>query len=253
MESAPSLPGGEGRRFNVSCWRRPRPRRGPGTSCRVTRSEAPTRSRYGVMPPRNIGQPAPRIMQRSMSSGPATTPSSSMRPISSARASCVRRSTSSAVEGESPKDISARVSAGMTGLPACHRGRIPDGFHPVVDQLLQVLRDREPVAEGGVQGFLDVLGDRQSHHGTEGERRHRQAHRAQRVVRHVGRGALVEGGGDFAHQAQQEPVHHERRGVLDQHGGLLEALGELERGGQHGVVGLRAHGRSPAAASRPPG
>ena len=78
----------------------------------VTRSEAPTRSRYGVMPPRNIGQPAPRIMQRSMSSGPATTPSSSIRPISSARASCVRRST--------PRRW--RVNRRRTSAPGFRRG-----------------------------------------------------------------------------------------------------------------------------------
>ena len=43
-----------------------------------TFTEPPERSRYGVMPPRWNGQPAPRIMHRSMSWASATTPSSSM-------------------------------------------------------------------------------------------------------------------------------------------------------------------------------
>ena len=43
------------------------------------------RSRYGVSPPRWKPQPAPRIMQRSICCGVATTPSSSMCPTSTVR------------------------------------------------------------------------------------------------------------------------------------------------------------------------
>ena len=46
-----------------------------GSAGRSTRSEIPSRSRYGVIPPLWNGQPAPRIRHRSMSIGAATTPS----------------------------------------------------------------------------------------------------------------------------------------------------------------------------------
>ena len=64
-----------------------------------TRSEMPSRSRYGVIPPSANGQPPPRIRQRSMSIGAATTPSASSSPASSARASSARVRTCSAVSG----------------------------------------------------------------------------------------------------------------------------------------------------------
>jgi len=53
-----------------------------------------------------------------MSWGAATTPSSSISPISSAKASWVRRSTSSAVDGVLPKDIRAAVAAGISCVPS---------------------------------------------------------------------------------------------------------------------------------------
>ena len=66
------------------------------------------------MPPRNIGQPAPRIMQRSMSSGPATTPSASMQAdfLGQGVLGPAQDSLGGA-RATSPKDISASVDSGM--------------------------------------------------------------------------------------------------------------------------------------------
>ena len=65
---------------------------------RRARSRRPGRG-TGVTPPIWNGQPAPRIRQRSMSSAAATTSSSSIRWISSARPSSMRVRSCSAVSG----------------------------------------------------------------------------------------------------------------------------------------------------------
>jgi hypothetical protein len=53
-----------------------------------------------------------------MSIGAATTPSRSISPISSASASSTRARSCSAVLGESPTVISARVSSDTYGFPS---------------------------------------------------------------------------------------------------------------------------------------
>ena len=59
--------------------------------------------------------------------------------------------------------------------------------------------------------------------------------------------------GDLAEEPGEQPVDHERRGVRDQHAGLLQRLADGERGGQRRRRRSARPARSPAAAAPRPG
>ena len=56
--------------------------------------------------------------------------------------------------------------------------------------------------------------------------RHRQAQRPQRLVGDRDRSALINSGEDLRQHPQQQPIYHETSRVLDQHGVLLQLLGD---------------------------
>ncbi len=80
--------------------------------------------------------------------------------------------------------------------------------------------------------------DRRAHELQEHQRGHRQAERLDGLLRRDDRGALVDDVLDLAHEAGEDAVHDERRGVLGEDRGLLQLLGDAEGRGQRGVVGL---------------
>ena len=80
------------------------------------------------------------------------------------------------------------------------------------------------------------------------ERRHRQPERVERAVGDGERRALVDGGDDLAEEPGEQPVHHERRCVGDEHAGLAQRLADRERGRQRWRRRSARPARSPAAA-----
>jgi hypothetical protein len=237
--------------------RRPRPSRGrgrrtssdaqavgtdatPGARKRlpVTSSDTPARSRYGVMPPRWNGHPAPSSMHRSMSCASPTTPSSSIRPISSAAArSAASRTCSVGLGRGARRRLVHRDDLGVDGeVGAVDRGLAR------LDDLAQVVRDVEPVGERLVQRLRHVQRDGRPDQREQHQRAHRQPEGLERGVGLLERRALVDRPGHLAEEAGEQPVDDERRGVLDQHARLLQRLAGGEGGRERRVVGaLGAH------------
>ena len=143
----------------------------------VTRSEMPVRSRYGVTPPRWNGQPAPRIMHRSMSCGLGDDALVQHEPdllgqrVERALAAPRRRSS-----GASPGHEQLR----HLGVDARRR---PAAAGPARRSGLQVRADREPVRERLVQRLADVQRDGRADELQQRQRAHRQAQRVERARR----------------------------------------------------------------------
>jgi len=107
-----------------------------------------------------------------------------------------------------------------------------------LDHASLVLRDAEAIGERLVQRLGGVERHGRTHELQEQVGRHRESERVERAVDDLEGRALVVGRGHLAEEAGEQPVDHERRGVLDEDAGLLQRLAESERGGQRGIVGL---------------
>ena len=227
------------------------PRPAAGTGCPVTASATPVRSRYGVIPPRWNGQPAPEdhaqvdvlrlgddaVVEhepRLLGEG-AEGPLADLllgqrdrRPAAAAPWSRRRRTGGR-----------ARPSCRCPARPAStSRRRFSDTWYRAGNAACRVSRDVQR------DGRADEL--------QQDERRHRQAERRQRAVGDLDGRALVDGPRHLAEEPGEEPVDDEGRRVLDEHAGLLELLADGERRRERGVVGALGRGRPrPAAAPRP--